>query len=122
MEDNRQQRPEPNNKNRKFSWTWIYLIIAALLIGYYFFGGRNNARMEAISDKELKEYVLNKDVDKAVFVQKDEKVHIYLKKDSIDSNKEFEQFRGKNIDGPHYSLECSWEWNSCWNLHTAGLQ
>ncbi len=107
MEDNRQQRPEPNNKNRKFSWTWIYLIIAALLIGYYFFGGRNNARMEAISDKELKEYVLNKDVDKAVFVQKDEKVHIYLKKDSIDSNKEFEQFRGKNIDGPHYSLECS---------------
>ena len=108
MENNRKQRLDDNNNRKfKFSWTWIYLIIVAVLIGYYFWGGRNNANVSTISDKELKTYVLNKDVSKAVFVQKDEKVHIYIKKESIDAKSEFAQFREKNLDGPHFSLEQS---------------
>ena len=108
MENNRKPRPEDNNNRKfKFSWTWIYLIIAAILIGYYFLGGRNNANVIAISDTQLKTYVLNKDVSKAVFVKKEEKVFIYIKKESIDAKSEFVQFREKNLDGPHFSLEQS---------------
>ena len=108
MENNRKPRPEDNNNRKfKFNWTWIYLIIAAILIGYYFLGGRNNVNVNTISDKELKTFVLNKDVSKAVFVQKEEKVLIYIKKESIDAKSEFAQFREKNLDGPHFSIEQS---------------
>ena len=79
MENNRKPRPEDNNRKFKFNWTWIYLIIAVLLIGYYFLGGHSSVREKPISDLQLKQLVLDKDVSKAVYVQKDEKVQIYLK-------------------------------------------
>ena len=104
------QRPEGNNRNNKFkfSWTWLYLVLAAVLIGYYFLGGNySNTRVSPISDLELKQLVLDKDVAKAVYVQKDEKVMVYLKKESIDAKGKFAEFREKNLDGPHYSLEQS---------------
>lgn len=108
MENNRQPRPEDNNNRKfKFSWTWVYLIIAAGLIGYYFLGGHSDSHSKPISDLQLKQLVLDKDVAKAVYVQKDEKVLIYLKKESIDAKGEFAEFSEKNLDGPHYSLEQS---------------
>ena len=109
MENKRMQRPDGNNRNNKFkfSWTWIYLVLAAVLIGYYFLGGHSNTRVSPISDLQLKQLVLDKDVAKAVYVQKDEKVMVYLKKESIDAKGNFAEFREKNLDGPHYSLEQS---------------
>ena len=108
MENNRKPRPEDNNNRKfKFNWTWIYLIIAVILIGYYFLGGHSNTREKPISDLQLKQLVLDKDVEKAVYVQKDERVQIYLKIEIIDAKGEFAEFREKNLDGPHYSLEQS---------------
>ena len=109
MENKRMQRPDGNNRNNKFkfSWTWIYLVLAAVLIGYYFLGGHSNTRVSPINDLELKQLVLDKDVAKAVYVQKDEKVMVYLKKESIDAKGKFAEFQEKNLDGPHYSLEQS---------------
>lgn len=103
--------PTPNRKKGKpkFSYTWIYLLVALVLIGISFFGGDMKHANE-INDQALKEIVLQKDVDKAEFVQKDERVYIYLKKESIDAKEKYSDFRdAKQLDGPHYYIQTDYK-------------
>ena len=78
-----------------------------MLVGYLVLGGHSYNRETPISDLQLKKYVLDKDVMKAVYVQHDEKVLIYLKEESIKRKSEFSSFRGNKSEGPQFSLEQS---------------
>ena len=103
------KRPDENGrfKNFRFNWNWIYLVVVAMLVGYLVLGGHSYNRETPISDLQLKKYVLDKDVMKAVYVQHDEKVLIYLKEESIKRKSEFSSFRGNKSEGPQFSLEQS---------------
>lgn len=100
----------PNRKKGKpkFSYTWIYLIVVAVLLGISFFSG-DAKRAKEINDQALKEIVIQKDVEKAEFVQKDERVYIHLKKQSIDSKEKYADFRDGKLDGPHYYIQTDYK-------------
>lgn len=100
----------PNGKKGKpkFSFTWIYLIVIAVLIGVSLFSG-GAKRAKEINDQDLKEIVIQKDVEKAEYVQKEERVYIYLKKPSIDSKEKYADFRKERLDGPHYCIQSDYK-------------
>lgn len=110
MERNQQnspQRPQNGKPSKpKFNFIWVYLFIAIALLAFWVLGNDGNVQSVKIENQKFKELVLNKDIDKVEYVLKDEKVYIYLKKDSIDAKSDYADFRKENsLDGPHYYLD-----------------
>ncbi len=103
------EQKQPNKSKRpKFNVMWIYLIIGVGLLALTLFGGDNSSSQSAkkIDDQRMMELVLNKDVAKAEYVHKHNRVFVYLKKDVIDSNDDYKEFREKNsLEGPHFYME-----------------
>ncbi|MBO4644984.1 MAG: ATP-dependent zinc metalloprotease FtsH [Bacteroidales bacterium] len=101
MNKDSRQNPNGQKSKPKFNFLWIYIIIFLALGAVYFFGRDTHNISKEIDDLRFKELVLSKDIAKAEYVQKEEKIYIYLKPDSIDKKNDYAEFR-KSLDGPHY--------------------
>ena len=77
MEENN-RTPRPNGK-RKFSFYWIYVILAVVLFAVLF-SGRGGKSEEEINEGDLTEYLKENRVDKIDLINK-ETAEIYLKDD-----------------------------------------
>jgi cell division protease FtsH len=92
-----------NNKKPKFTLTYIYLIVAAVLLAYWFF----NSEMPAskIDNSQFNKMVVAKDIEKLEYVKKSDRVNIYLKEEAIKTKSDYEEFRkNNNISGPQYYI------------------
>ena len=98
-------------KGPKFSIYWIWGIIAAVLLGFNFFGGAFTPDARHLdSEQEFRNNMLEKgDVAKLVLVTNKNLVRVYIKKDSLD--KPFYKDKlGKSLplvktDGPHFEFQ-----------------
>ena len=91
-----------NNKKPKFSLSYIYLIIAVGLLAYWWFNQGPEAA--EINYSDIKEMVIDKDIDKLEYVKKDERVNIYIKEDSVKAKEKYEKFRKDNLRGPQFYI------------------
>ena len=92
-----------NNKKPKFSLTYVYLMVAAALLAYWFFTAETPA--SEIDNSRFNKMVVAKDIDKLEYVKKNDRVNIYLKEDAIKAKSEYENFRKQNnFNGPHFYI------------------
>ena len=92
-----------NNKKPKFTLSYIYLIVAAALLAYWFFTAETPAT--EIDNSRFNKMVVAKDIDKLEYVKKNDRVNIYLKEDAIKAKSEYEQFRKQEqIRGPQFYI------------------
>lgn len=108
MSNNRKQ-PNLTNKNNKpkFNVLWVYIIIGVflLLLSFWNFDGVSMST-QPIKDVDFYNMVRQKDIAEIKYVKKDDKVLVFLKKDSIDAKEKYKDFRKKEaLDGPQYFLE-----------------
>ena len=97
--------PNANNTNKKpkFTLTYIYLIVAAALLIYWFYAADTPA--SEIDNSRFNKMVVAKDIDKLEYVKKNDRVNIYLKEDAIKAKSEYEQFRKQEKPiGPQYYI------------------
>lgn len=88
MSDTNEKKPESNNrpdpklKNNKprFSYYWIYALLAVLIIGLQLMNW--NTTVKNIGWGELKEMILNQEVERLVLVNK-EFAEVFIKKDKL---------------------------------------
>ena len=88
MNDTNEKKPENNNrpdpklKNNKprFSYYWIYALLAVLIIGLQLMNW--NTTVKNIGWGELKEMILNQEVERLVLVNK-EFAEVFIKKDKL---------------------------------------
>src|SRR5882724_11509426 len=111
-------RPKPgpggdeNNprKGPKFSIYWIWGIIAAILLGFNFFGAFTPDAHHLDSELEFRNNMLKKgDVAKLVLVTNKNLVRVYIKKDSLEKPY-YKEKLGKNYpvvktEGPHFEFQ-----------------
>lgn len=111
-------RPKPgqggddNNprKGPKFSIYWIWGIIAAILLGFNFFGAFTPDAHHLDSELEFRNNMLEKgDVAKLVLVTNKNLVRVYIKKDSLEKPY-YKEKLGKNYpvvktEGPHFEFQ-----------------
>src|SRR6202012_652588 len=84
-------------KGPKFSIYWIWGIIAAILLGFNFFGAFTPDAHHLDSELEFRNNMLEKgDVAKLVLVTNKNLVRVYIKKDSLDKPYYREKL-GKNM-------------------------
>ncbi|MCL2168271.1 MAG: ATP-dependent zinc metalloprotease FtsH [Lentimicrobiaceae bacterium] len=90
----------------KFNYLWLYaaLIIALLL---FMQNPGSSSQKEEIGSVKLERLITNKDIESAHYIQKDNRVEIFLKEKSIKTKPEFDKFREKNVKGPQYSITIS---------------
>jgi len=106
------QGPQGENntpRGPKFSIYWIYVIIAAFLLGYQLFGSPFKASMAETDFTAFKQMIISRDVDHYENVDNKKTVRIYLKKDSIRKYEaEIKKGGGKtNAEGPHFYFKYS---------------
>ncbi|MBR0076887.1 MAG: ATP-dependent zinc metalloprotease FtsH [Bacteroidales bacterium] len=95
------------NQNQKpgrsrFNLTWLYLIIGFGLLAVYFWDFNPKATKE-IDNVKFREMVVDKDVEKAVFVSKDNRVNIFIKGKSLETKDCYKEVK-ENLDGPQFYL------------------
>ena len=95
---NLSQRPQKS----KFNPSWLYLVIGIGLLAVYFWDF-NPVTTKEIDSVKFRDMVVDKDVEKVVFVSKDEKVNIYIKGKSLESKDRYKEVKG-NLDGPQFYL------------------
>ncbi len=104
--EKKSNKPRQNNGQKpvkmKFNLTWLYLVIGFGLLAVYFWNFDTAATTE-IDNLQFGEMVVGKDVDKVVFVKKDERVNVYIKGKSLDSKEKYKEVRS-NLKGPQYFL------------------
>lgn len=86
----------------KFNITWLYLAIGFGLIAAWLWKSDIVDSVE-VDNIQFAEMVVGKDVDKVVFVKKDERVNIYIKGKSLDTKSRYEDVK-KNLTGPQYYM------------------
>ena len=101
--------PSRQNKNQnqrppkmKFNTTWLYLVVGFGLLAAYFWDFNPVATKE-IDNIQFGEMVVDKDVEKAEFVKKDERVNIYIKGKSLDTKDRYKEVK-ENQKGPQFYL------------------
>ena len=100
--NNPKKNKEPKPSKRVFSLTWLYLLIGCGLLAVWFWDYDAIATTE-IDNLQFSEMVLDKDVDKVVFVKKDERVNVFIKGKSLDSKERYKAVK-ENLKGPQYYL------------------
>jgi AFG3 family protein len=96
-------------KGPKFSIYWVWGIIAAVLLGFNFFGAFAPEAHQLDSEQEFRANMLEKgDVSKLVLVTNKKIVRVYIKKDSLEKPY-YKDKLGKNLpiaktDGPHFEF------------------
>ena len=92
-----------NNKKPKFTLTYVYLIVAAALLAYWFFTAETPAT--EIDNSRFNKMVVAKDIDKLEYVKKNDRVNIFLKEDAIKAKSEYENLRKQNnFTGPQFFI------------------
>ncbi|MEY3576625.1 MAG: hypothetical protein RL394_207, partial [Bacteroidota bacterium] len=102
----------PSSKGPKFSFYWIYVIAAVMLIGYQVMRGVNpDARN--ITELEFKQKMLvNNDVQKLEPVKNKGVIRVYIKKDSL-AKPAYQELLGDKLKyaqaskGPHFQFSYS---------------
>ena len=104
--EKKSNKPRQNNGQKpikmKFNLTWLYLVIGFGLLAVYFWNFDTTVTTE-IDNLQFGEMVVGKDVDKVVFVKKDERVNVYIKGKSLDSKEKYKEVKN-NLKGPQYFL------------------
>jgi cell division protease FtsH len=100
------KKPQTQTKKKKnqlkFNYIWIYLaIVVALLL---FMQNTGTVNSKEIGSAKLERLITKQDIEKVHYYQKDNKVEIFLKERSIKTKAEYEEFREKNVKGPHYFI------------------
>lgn len=88
-------KPKPGKP--KFSFYWIYAILALLIVGLQFMNWSTPAKN--IGEGELKEMLLNQDIERLVLVNR-EFAEIYIKKDKLQNEKYKDLQSNDNFGGP----------------------
>lgn len=95
-----------NSKNKpKFSFVYIY-VIAFIIIGIYYFRTMDTTNPKKINDMAFKEMVTNREIDHVDYIRKDEKINIFLKPNSLNSNPVHKDVKNRT-EGPQYYMEIS---------------
>ena len=105
MEKKKSIRPKQNNAPKppkQFNLTWLYVLIGCGLLAVWFWDYDAVATTE-INNLQFSEMVVGKDVDKVVFVKKDERVNVFIKGKSLDSKPMYKEVKN-NLKGPQYYL------------------
>jgi cell division protease FtsH len=108
-ENNTPKSPFKNNLSpkRKFSFYWIYAILALAFIGLQFFNWKSPTK--DIKENDFLKILAKHQVEKIAVVNK-VKAEIYIKKEAIQNDTAFKQFREKGNIGstsgsPQYTFE-----------------
>lgn len=88
-------KPKPGKP--KFSFYWIYAILALLIVGLQFMNWSTPAKN--IGEGELKEMLLNQEIERLVLVNR-EFAEIYIKKDKLQLEKYKDLQSSDNFGGP----------------------
>ena len=103
--EKKNNKPKQNNvpkAPKQFNLTWLYVLIGCGLLAAYFWDFDAVATTE-IDNLQFSEMVVDKDVEKVVFVKKDERVNVFLKGKSLDSKQRYKEVKN-NLKGPQYYL------------------
>ncbi len=91
------------SKNKpKFSFLYIYVLVGIFILAYYLFS-MGNTRAISVNDMQFNQMVKNCEIDHLVYVQKDEKVNVFLKTQALQSNPAYEKVKD-NTQGPQYFI------------------
>ncbi|MBC8489666.1 MAG: ATP-dependent metallopeptidase FtsH/Yme1/Tma family protein [Bacteroidetes bacterium] len=94
--------PKGKTPNKKFSFYWIYGIIALIFLTYTYTGWNAN-KVKEIDWGELKQMLSSQDVEKIIVVNREE-AEIFIKQDRLhDSKYKQENEKGISGTGPHYT-------------------
>lgn len=108
MSSKKTNSPQKNKPKLHFNLMWLYLFIGIALIAAFLFsdGTSSFASRKKVDNTEFSKMVLKKEIEKVEFVQKENRVLIYLKKEVIDTQDDYKDFReGQLLEGPHCYLE-----------------
>jgi cell division protease FtsH len=94
----------PKLKKPKFSFYWIYAILAIVFIAIQYFNYTNPVK--EITWSKLEEMLIRQDVDKIVIINK-EKAEIYIKAEKLKSDTTYKEFTKRsfgssNVDNPEF--------------------
>ncbi len=97
----------PGQGGRKFNFYTIYIIIAVILLGMYFFN--QPATLEEINWNRFEKIVMNGDMEKVVVVNQ-EFAEIYIKPEKLKNDTSYKEVAeggwGKDLNpGPHYMMK-----------------
>jgi len=84
----------PKGKRPKFSFYWIYAILAIVFIAIQYFNYSNPVK--EISWTRLEEILIRQDIEKIVIVNK-EKAEIYIKKEKLSSDTAYKEFSKRSF-------------------------
>ena len=99
---------QPNNKKNKPKFNIIWLYVAMVVILLLFMQNPSSSSIkDEIGSTKLERLIINRDIESALFVQKDSRVDIFLKEKSVKTKPEFDKFREKNVKGPQYYVTVS---------------
>jgi len=109
--DSVQKKKSPaqsNNKKKqiKFNYLWLYGIVFVALLFFMQNPGANSPKKE-IGTVKLEQLIINKDIELACYVQKENRVDIFLREKALKTKAEYEEFREKNMKGPQYYMSVS---------------
>ena len=94
MADNKNKITPSKSKRPRFSFYWIYAILAIVFIAIQYFNYTNPVK--EIMWPKLEEMLLKQDVEKIVVVNK-EKAEIYIKKSALESDSIYKEFSKKTF-------------------------
>ncbi len=111
-QDNKFPNIPPNNSpKKKFSFYWLYAVLAIVFIGLQFYNYNGTDTKKYTFDKFVK--LLEKHYVEKVLIVNKEKAEVYIKQDSLKKVSEFKDAilkkgTSKNeIKGPHFEFEIS---------------
>jgi len=101
----------PKGKRPKFSFYWIYAILAIVFIAIQYFNYSNPVK--EVTWSKLDEMLRKQDIDKIVIVNK-EKAEIYIKKEKLKSDTAYKDFLKRSFGsssstGPEYTYQVGTE-------------
>jgi ATP-dependent metalloprotease FtsH len=111
---NQNNNPLQNKNNpgggapkRKFSFYWIYAILAIVFIALNFYDWDGSSKDTTWA--QFEKMLAKKDIEKVVVINK-ENAEIYIKKEKIESDTAYKDFRAQGFggsmnEGPHYTFE-----------------
>ena len=94
MADNGNKIIPPKSKRPKFSFYWIYAVLAIAFIAIQYFNYSNPVK--EVTWTKLEEMLIRQDVDKIVIVNK-EKAEIYIKKEKLKTDSSYKDFTKRNF-------------------------
>jgi len=105
----KKKRPaQPNKKKNQFKLNimWLYIAIVVVLLLLMQNTG-SSAVKEEIGSTKLERLIINKDIESALYIQKANRIDVFLKERSVKNNPDFDKFREKNVKGPQFFITVS---------------